>query len=158
MFSFILCIHTTVLIWLLNYLKENEQYIKMDFIYLWCKTFIFFFLILTRGYVFWFFKLILESEEERERKRERNIDWYPLVYAPARDWTCKVGLCPDQGSNTKPFGAWNDTQPTKPHSSGLKYLYRDIFKLLLLWMKAKHNLQNHVTVYTQIAVFHDPMK
>ena len=37
------------------------------------------------------------------RKRERNIDWLPLVRAPARGPSCNLGMCFDQESKPQPF-------------------------------------------------------
>ena len=34
---------------------------------------------------------------------ERNINWLP-----PRDWTCNLSICPDQESNWRTFGAWDD--------------------------------------------------
>ena len=70
----------------------------------------FYFLILTRGYAYWF----LEREKGRENERERepdvreNIDWLPVVWTPIRDQTSQPRYVPDWGSNPQPFGVWDD--------------------------------------------------
>ena len=69
------------------------------------------FFILTWGHAYWF----LERGKAREREGERNIDRLPLVYAPTRDHTCNLGMCPDWESNLRSFGLQGNAQPTEPH-------------------------------------------
>ena len=53
-------------------------------------------------------------ERRREREREKNIDvrenidWLPLERAQTGDQTHHLGMCPDQESNTRPFGLWDE--------------------------------------------------
>ena len=63
--------------------------------------------------------LILERKEggERETEREtsmweRNINGLPPLHTLTGDWTCSLGMCPEQGLNLQPFGVW-DVTPTK---------------------------------------------
>ena len=42
---------------------------------------------------------------------ERNTDQLPPVYTLTGDRTCNLGLCPDRGSNSQPFGV-RDNAPT----------------------------------------------
>ena len=42
---------------------------------------------------------------------ERKINRLPPVHAPTKDWTCNLGMCPEQKSNPQPFGVW-DGAPT----------------------------------------------
>ena len=48
---------------------------------------------------------------------ERNIDWLPPIHVPTGDWTgdqkCNLGICPEQESNPKPFGIWDNLQITE---------------------------------------------
>lgn len=56
---------------------------------------------------------LLEEGGEREREsliRERNINWLSLE--------CTPGMCPDQKSDLRPFGVW-DNAPAKSHQPGL---------------------------------------
>ena len=58
--------------------------------------------------------LILEREKERQTDRqtlmwEINLDLLPLVCASTRDWTCNLGMFPDQESNPQAFGVWIDS-------------------------------------------------
>ena len=41
--------------------------------------------------------------------REKNIDWLPLIHAPTWDRTLSPGVCPDWGSNWRPFCLQEDT-------------------------------------------------
>ena len=89
---------------------------------------------LTLDYCFFFFNPhlriclpILEREEGMEGGRERegetlmwerNINWLSLIYPGTRDWTCNLGICPDQELNLWPFDAQDYTQPTEPYGWG----------------------------------------
>ena len=66
---------------------------------------------------------IFREGGRREEGRETSMwEWnsyrLPLARAPAGDWTCNPGTCPDWESNWWPFTLWNDTQRTEPHWSG----------------------------------------
>ena len=60
-----------------------------------------------------FFSLLIEREERREKERETSMRETSigclLVWAWTRDWTYNLGMCPDQESNLRPFGLWDDT-------------------------------------------------
>ena len=64
-----------------------------------------------------------EKEREIETERQRNIDvteQYQSVAScmpPTGDRTCNLGMCPDQGLNPQPFGAW-DNIPTETPGQG----------------------------------------
>ena len=64
--------------------------------------------------------LFLESGEGREKEKERNVDQSPLARAPTGDGTHNLGMCPYKESNRRPFGLWDNAQPTQPCGSGLK--------------------------------------
>ena len=70
------------------------------------------FLILTRGYVYWF-----QRERGRGKERERmggEREKHQSIAAPTyRDWdpTYHLSMCPDRESNLQPFGV-PDTAPT----------------------------------------------
>ena len=57
---------------------------------------------------------VRESGRERERQRQRNTDvreehqWLSPIHAPTRDRIHKLGMCPEQESNSQPFGVWDD--------------------------------------------------
>ena len=59
--------------------------------------------------------LILEREEGRERETERNIDsrekhWSDTFWSCLTgDWTCNLGVCPNQELNLGPLGLQNNT-------------------------------------------------
>ena len=63
----------------------------------------------------------------RGRERERNIDvrekLLPPVQAPTGNRNSNLGMCPDQGSNPQPSGAWFNTQPTEPPKQGSPYYF-----------------------------------
>ena len=62
--------------------------------------------------MFFFSKLILDSEEGREREMwKQNINQLPPTQAQTRDQTCNPGMCPDLESNPQPFGI-RDVNPT----------------------------------------------
>ena len=72
-----------------------------------------FFLTLNQGYFIIDFR---KRKGDRKRDRETsmweiNINRLPLTLSPTRDGTCNLGMCPDQESNPKPFGIW-DNAPT----------------------------------------------
>ena len=56
--------------------------------------------------------LILSWAHFRERGREGEKH---QCEQETGDWTCNLGMCPDQELNLGPFGLWDDTQPTEPH-------------------------------------------
>lgn len=63
---------------------------------------LFYFLILTQGYVF-----IDLREKNIDGERETLIGWLPLFCTPRWLWgdgTCSLPMFPDQESNLKPFG------------------------------------------------------
>ena len=90
-----------------------------------------------QGYVL---KLILEGREGREGRGERERHWCERnmvqlspVCTLTRDQTRNLGLCPDPGSNPKPFSVLDDAStncPTQP-GPGLRSLYTSSCTLLL---------------------------
>ena len=85
-----------------------------------------------------------EGERERERRRERetlmwekNVDWLLPMCAPAEDQIRSLGVCPDWGSNTRPFGVWINTPTNWATWPGQSFLtvpcFTFIFKNSLLW-------------------------
>ena len=81
------------------------------------------------GGLFFFFKDIIFKETGREGEREgekhRCTQEKHLSVAthmpPTKDLAFKPGVCPNQESNRWPFSLRNDTHPTEPHQSGLKW-------------------------------------
>ena len=57
---------------------------------------------------------------ERGREGEREGEKHRKHQHPPRtgDLACNLGMCSDRESNWRPFGLWDDTQPTEPHQSG----------------------------------------
>ena len=50
-------------------------------------------------------------EKGRERETlmwEKNINPLPPIRTPTGDWTCNLGMCPDQDSDPWSFGVWDD--------------------------------------------------
>ena len=68
---------------------------------------------------------IFERGKWKEKERERNIDVRGKHWSvasglpPTGDLACNLGMCPDEELNWQPFVLQDDTQPTKPHQSGL---------------------------------------
>ena len=80
-------------------MTNNHFLIKVQVFHLIVFCFWFLFLILTRGYVYWF--------RERGREREKNIWWLPPIHIPTRDWTCNLRV------------QRTTLQPPEPPSPGL---------------------------------------
>ena len=57
--------------------------------------------------------MLFKKEDGREKERNINVrqkHWLAApVCAPTGDWTCKLCMCPDQESNLKSLGAWDNT-------------------------------------------------
>ena len=62
--------------------------------------------------------LFFRKRDGKEKEREKNINQLPLAHPPTMDLARNPGTCPDQGLNQRPFGLWDDTQPTEPHHQG----------------------------------------
>ena len=60
------------------------------------------------GHYYYYFLLIDFREEGVEGGREKNIDWLPPICAITGEWTCHLGMWPDQELN------WT-SQPTQSH-------------------------------------------
>ena len=66
-------------------------------------------LFFLRFYLFIFRE---RGKEGRETSMwERNIYWLPLVHSTTGDWTCNLGMCPDQELNLWPFTLQDNAQP-----------------------------------------------
>ena len=64
-----------------------------------------------------------ERGREGERERERDIDGLPLIHAPTRDQTCKLGMCPDRELNPRHFGLWNDSTMNKATPARMRSIF-----------------------------------
>ena len=69
------------------------------------------------------FFFIALRERGRKGERETSVGCL-LVCMPTREWTCTLGLCPEQESNPRPFSLWDDAPtsattlaPAKHHFS-----------------------------------------
>ena len=71
-----------------------------------------------------FYLFIFRERGGGEKERERNIDWLPLIGAPPGDKTQNPGICPDRESNWQPFALRDNAQPTEPHWSESKPLFK----------------------------------
>ena len=59
-------------------------------------------------------------------ERETSIGCLSHI-TPTGDWTCNLGMCPDQESNWRPFTLQDDIQPTELHWSGPNMNFYFIF-------------------------------
>ena len=90
------------------------------------------------------FIYFLERGKGRAKKRERDIDVQEIHQSvaphiqPSRDLACNPGMCPDQESNQRPFGAQASFQSTELHQPGLKGRFLNI-ALLFFWRLAPLN-------------------
>ena len=69
----------------------------------WCIFYLFYFLIFTQRYVYWF-----EGETEREMWK-KNINKFLPIHTLIRYQTCNLGVCPDRDSN---LFSWQNDTPT----------------------------------------------
>ena len=79
--------------------------------------------------------LIDFREGAREEDRVGEKHWcekhwsHPPVCALTRNWTCNLGMCPDQGLNSRPSGLWNDTQTHWVTQDRVKALKKFFFRI-----------------------------
>ena len=90
--------------------------------------------------------LFLENERKRGREPsmwERNIDRLPLACALTEDWSCNLGMCPDQELNQQPFALQDIAQPTELHQSRLQDYLKSNFLHTLCGPKLMDNFKKY---------------
>ena len=94
-------------------------------------------IIFSRCY---FYLVIFKSSPEdifidlRERERERNIDWLLPIHIPTRDWTCNLGMCPDQRSNQQPFWCVGRCSNQRSHPARAQGFISSVLTYYLIYM------------------------
>ena len=76
----------------------------------------------SRALFFFFFKSSPEDMLIDLREIGRGRQKHPTVAAPTRDWTCSLGMCPDQELNPAPCGLRTMLQPTEPQQARAGHL------------------------------------
>ena len=100
-------------LWQWSWIKSDFSYLTKVFEHF--PSFLHFFILHPRIYHWFQRKRKGEGEwvggREREKKHrcERTINQLPPKWAVTGDWTCNLGMCPNQESNPWPFGLQDNT-------------------------------------------------